>query len=150
MANRDMANRDIRKAEHRDADALSDCIDAAYAQYMTQIPDLPPVSADCAEEIARFQVWVAEVAGAVIGGLVLVPEEGFMQLANVAVHPSHRGTGLGRAFMALAEAEARRQGYRELRLSTHVDMPENVGLYAHLGWEQTASTERKISMRKIL
>ena len=145
-----MENWTIRRAERRDSDALSLCIDAAYAHYAARIADLPPVSADCAEEITKFQVWMAEVANDVVGGLVLVPQDGFMRLANVAVHPDHRGAGLGRAFMALAEAEALEQGYRELRLNTHVDMPENVQLYAHFGWEQTGQDGNKISMRKML
>ena len=145
-----MANWSIRKAEFRDADALSDCIDAAYEQYVTRIDDLPPVSADCAKEIANYQVWVADAAGVVIGGLVLIPQEGFMRLANVAVHPDHRGTGLGRAFMTLAESEAQKQGYRELRLNTHVDMPENLQLYAHLGWHRTGRVGTKVSLNKIL
>ncbi len=87
----------LRRAEHRDAAGLSACIDAAYAHYGARIPDLPEVSADCAEEIAKFKVWVAEVADVIVGGLVLVPDGGFMLLANVAVHPDHRGAGLGRA-----------------------------------------------------
>ena len=145
-----MGNWTIRRAEGRDADALSICIDAAYAEYAARIADLPPVSADCAGEIAKFQVWVAEAANDVVGGLVLVPQDGFMRLANVAVHPDHQGTGLGRAFMALAEAEASDQGYREMRLNTHVDIPENVQLYTHLRWEQTGRDGNTISMKKML
>ncbi len=145
-----MGNWTIRRAEDRDADALSTCIDAAYVQYAARITDLPPVSADCAEEIAKYQVWVAEIENDVVGGLVMIPEEGFMRLANMAVHPDHRGEGLGRAFVALAEAEALEQRYRELRLNTHVDMPENVRLYTHLGWEQTGRDGNKISMKKVL
>ena len=95
-------------------------------------------------------MWVAEVASAVVGGLVLVPQDGFMLLANVAVHPDHRGAGLGRALMALAETEALRHGHRELRLSTHVDMPETVQLYAHLGWKETGRRGNKVSMSKML
>lgn len=145
-----MGNWTIRRAELRDADALSRCMDAAYAQYAARIADLPPVSADCAGEIARFQVWAAEVSDDVVGGLVLVPGDGCMWLANVAVHPDRRGAGLGRAFMALAQTEALEQGYRELRLNTHVDMPETIRLYAHLGWEQTGQDGNKISMKKML
>ena len=145
-----MRNWTIRRAERRDADALSKCIDAAYAQYATRIADLPPVSADCAEEITRFQVWVAEIANDIVGGLVLVPQDGFMQLANVAVHPEHRGVGLGRALMALAETEALEQGFHELHLNTHMHMPENVQLYAHLGWRRTGQRGNTISMKKVL
>ena len=86
-----MANWTIRRAEHRDANALSVCMDAAYAPYAARINDLPPLSADCAEEIVRYQVWVAEIENDVVGGLVLVPEEGFMLLANVAVHLDCKG-----------------------------------------------------------
>ncbi len=145
-----MANWTIRRAEHRDADALAACIDAAYARYAARIADLPPVSADCAEEIAKYQVWVAEIEHEVVGGLVIIPKEGFMRLANVAVHPDHKGAGLGRALIALAETEALDQGYREMRLTTHVDMPENVQLYAHLGWQQDHRRGNKVSMRKVI
>ena len=138
----------IRRAERCDADALSACMEAAYAQYAARIADLPPVSADCAEEIAKYQVWVAEIENRVVGGLVLIPEEGFMLLANVAVHPDHKGAGLGRALVARAETESLDQGYCELRLTTHVDMPENVQLYRHLGWELVRRHGNKVSMKK--
>ena len=119
-------------------------------QYAARITDLPPVSADCAEQIAKYQVWVAEIENDVVGGLVIIPEEGFMLLANVAVHPDHKGAGLGRALIALAETESLDQGYRELRLSTHVDIPENILLYAHLGWEQNHRHGNRISMKKMI
>ena len=140
----------IRRAEQRDATALSACIEAAYADYAARIPDLPAVAADCAEEIATHQVWVAEVGGDIVGGLVMSPEAGFMRLANVAVRPDHGGRGLGRALLDLAEAEALAQGYRELRLTTHAGMPENIELYTHLGWQQDQRHGNKVSMRKLL
>ena len=139
-----------RKASPRDADALAACIDAAYAHYADRIADLPSVSADCAVEIARYQVWIAEIGNELVGGLVMIPGEGFMRLANVAVHPDRKGAGLGGALIALAETEALDQGYRELRLNTHVDMPENVRLYMHLGWERAGRSGSKVSMRKML
>ena len=86
----------------------------------------------------------------IVGGLVLVPWDRFMWLANVAVHPDHRGGGLGRALMELAENESLMQGLRELRLNTHVDMPENILLYAHLGWEKGRQQGNKVSMKKMI
>ena len=121
---------------------------AAYAEYAARIPDLPPVSSDCAEEIARHQVWVAEIGGRIVAGAVMMGQDGFMLLANIAVHPDHRGGGLGRALVALAQAQALDQGYRELRLTTHVDMPENVRFYEHLGWEQDRRDGNKVRMTK--
>ena len=140
----------IRRAEGRDADGLGRCIDAAYADYAARIDDLPPVSEDCAGEIARHVVWVAEAGGAIVGGLVLVPSDGFLLLANVAVHPDHRGTGLGRRLLTLAETEAVDRGYPELRLTTHADMPETIRLYARNGWVQVSQEGKKVRMRKVL
>ena len=140
----------LRRAEHEDAEALSACIEAAYAAYAARIADLPPVSADCAGEIARHQVWLVEIAKEVVGGLVLIPQDGFMLLANVAVHPSQKGAGLGRALLERADAEASAQGYNELRLTTHVDMPETHRFYAHLGWQETGRCGNKVSMRKTI
>lgn len=68
----------ICKAEPYDADALSRCLDAAYARYAVRIPDLPSMAAGCAEDIVKSQVWVAEVADAIVRGLVLAPQDGFM------------------------------------------------------------------------
>ena len=140
----------IRKAQLDDAKGLASCIDAAYSQYTPRITDLPPVSDGCAEEIAKNQVWVVLSGDQVIGGLFLVPHDGYMKLANVAVHPDHGGMGLGRKLMALSEREARQQGYGEMRLNTHVEMPENVLFYVRLGWEETARTGNTVSMRKQL
>ena len=140
----------LRKAEQSDANALAACIDAAYAHYAGRIADLPSVSADCAGEIAKYQVWVAEVGNDLVGGLVMIPEEGFMRLANVAVHPDHKGSGLGRALIALAEGEALDQGYRELCLTTHAGMPENVSLYKHLGWLEDRRQGNKVFMKKAI
>ncbi len=140
----------IRRAVVRDADGLRDCLDAAYAEYAERIPDLPPVSANCAEEIDAHEVWVAESCGVIVGGLVLVPGDAVMLLANVAVHPDRRGAGLGRQLLALAEAEAAARGYGEMRLNTHADMPETVRLYARNGWEQVALRGNTITMKKRL
>lgn len=131
-----------------DVDALVACIDAAYAEHAARIPDLPPVSADGAEEIAQRQVWVAEIGDRIVGCLVLNPEDSFMKLANVAVHPGHRGVGLGRALLALADSEALDQGYSELRLNTHRDMEDNVRLYRRLGWQDVERRGNRVSMRK--
>ena len=140
----------IRRAVGGDADRLRDCLDAAYAEYAGRIPDLPPISANCAEEIETHDVWVAEAAGAIVGGLVLVRENTVMLLANVAVHPDKRGAGLGRQLLMLAEAEAAARGYAEMRLKTHADMPDTARLYGRSGWEQVAQRGKTITMRKML
>lgn len=145
-----MPNWNIRRARLSDSYELSKCIDAAYSVYASRIADLPAVSAGISDDIKQNRVWVAELDGKIVGGIVLLPEAEFLLLANVAVHPNYSGLGLGRAFMELADAQCRAHGLSELRLKTHVDMPKNVRLYEHLGWQETGRSERTVQMRKLL
>lgn len=138
----------IRTAQSADAVDLAACFEAAYARYAAQIPDLPAVSEGCADDIRSNQVWVALLGGEIIAGLVLVTGEGFMKLANLAVHPDHCGKGLGRELMRVSESEARKQGFDEMRLNTHVKMPANVRFYQHLGWVVVSSRGNTVCMRK--
>lgn len=140
----------MRPAHAADASALASCIDAAYAKYAERISDLPAVSDGCAQDIADNQVWVAAQSDEIIAGLVLVAGDGCMKLANVAVHPDHGGKGLGRKLIELSEREAKRQGFCEMRLNTHVDMPENVRLYQHLGWAEVCRSGSTVLMQKHL
>jgi GNAT superfamily N-acetyltransferase len=73
-----------------------------------------------------------------------------MKLANLAVHPDHVGKGLGRKLIELSECEAKRQGFCEMRLNTHVDMPENIRLYQYLGWAEVSRSGNTVSMEKYL
>ncbi len=145
-----MPNWTIRRAEKKDAAALADCFDAAYSIYAPRIADLLAVSDGIEDDIERNVVWVAARDNQVIGGLVLLPKEDHVVLANVAIDQSATGAGLGRAFMDLAETEARKLGHEKLRLSTHVDMPENVRLYEHLGGHKIGRSGNKVHMEKSL
>jgi N-acetylglutamate synthase-like GNAT family acetyltransferase len=103
---------------------------------------------DYEEEIRSYPVWVAESDGILVGGLILMPEADHMTIANVAVHPNFQGNGLGRSFMAIGEAEAKRQGFTELRIATHVLLTENISLYTHLRWSETGRDEYRVYLRK--
>jgi ribosomal protein S18 acetylase RimI-like enzyme len=89
---------------------------------------------DYAEVIANRQVTIAEHHGAIVGVIVLtVDDEGFL-IDNVAVDPSLRRRGLGRALLEFAEAEARRAGFDSIHLYTHERMSENLTLYSRIGY----------------
>jgi ribosomal protein S18 acetylase RimI-like enzyme len=62
-----------------------------------------------------------------------VTDEGFV-IDNVAVHPSVRGTGLGRTLLDLAESEARRAGFDSIYLYTHEKASDNIALYSRIGY----------------
>ena len=79
-------------------------------------------------------VTVVEHSGEIAGLLVLdVGEEGFT-VENVAVDPAQQGTGVGRALLEHAEAEARRRGFDAIALYTHETMTENLALYTRIGY----------------
>jgi ribosomal protein S18 acetylase RimI-like enzyme len=125
----------FRPAAAPDASKVAELVDAAYGHYVERIGVLPgPVTDDYAEIIGTHRVTVAEQRGAVVGVIVLaVTDEGFL-VDNVAVHPGHRGRGLGRALLEFAEAEARRAGFDSIYLYTHEKMTENLALYAKIGY----------------
>ena len=75
--------------------------------------------------------------GSPVGFLVLVDEGGVMLLDNVAVLPDHRGRGVGRALLELAEDRATARGRTRIRLFTHVTMVENQVLYQRIGYAET-------------
>ena len=138
----------IRRAKAQDADPLSDCISTAYSVYGSRIADIPSVSEGMSQTIESSRVWIAEIDSGIVGGIILIPHEEFMMLENVAVHPDSSGLGIGAALIRQAEADCLEFGLQEMRLSTHKDMPENVSLYEHLGWQETGRSGNKVVMTK--
>ena len=68
-------------------------------------------------------------------------------IENVAVHPSHRGKGLGKALLEFAEDEARRAGFDSIYLYTHEKMTENLVLYSKIGYvEYDRRSQGKFSL----
>ncbi|WP_160647016.1 GNAT family N-acetyltransferase [Chengkuizengella marina] len=140
----------IRKAIVDDAKDLKDCMDAAYSKYLSRLKgkQLPPMNIDYEEEISSFPVWVVDSEKEIVGGLILMFENDYTKVANVAVHPDFQGNGLGRNLMDFAEAEAKKRGYFELRLATHILLTENISFYLNLGWEEIDRDDTRVYMRK--
>jgi ribosomal protein S18 acetylase RimI-like enzyme len=134
----------IRPAQPGEAAAVRDVVHAAYGHYVGRIGKPPgPMLDDYAARIAAGQAWVLEDAGRIAGVLVLEEQADAFLLDNIAVRPECQGAGHGRALMAFAEAEARRRGWREIRLYTHALMTENQALYRRLGYVETGRVAEK-------
>ncbi len=125
----------LRPATDADAEAIADLVDAAYGPYVERIGMRPgPMDEDYREVIRDRQVTVAESEDGLVGLLVLgATPDGFF-IHNVAVHPAHRGKGLGRALLELAESEARRAGFDSIYLYTHEGLVESRALYERIGY----------------
>jgi ribosomal protein S18 acetylase RimI-like enzyme len=125
----------FRSATGADVPKVAALVDAAYGHYVERLGMLPrPMTDDYAEVIANQRVTVAEGHGTIVGVIVLtVEDEGFL-IDNVAVDPSYRGQGLGRALLEFAEAEARRTDFDSIHLYTHEKMTENLAIYSKFGY----------------
>jgi N-acetylglutamate synthase-like GNAT family acetyltransferase len=125
----------LRAATDADAAEVAALVDDAYEHWVERLGMVPrPMTDDYAEVIRERRVTVAESDGAIVGVLVLdVTDEGFV-IDNVAVHPSMRGTGLGRTLLELAESEARRAGFDSIYLYTHEKASDNIALYSRIGY----------------
>lgn len=145
----------LRPATKEDAPAISACARASYEHYVPRVGNTPrPMLLDYAEVMEKHQVTVAEVDGTLAGFLVLsVTPDGF-RLFIVGVLPAHQGRGIGRALLEFAEAEAQRQGYDSIYLSTQQKMTENQALYAKIGYVEYARRVEegfpRVYMRKVL
>jgi N-acetylglutamate synthase-like GNAT family acetyltransferase len=105
---------------------------------------------DYSLEIENYPVWVVESKGNILGGLVMTFEKNRASIANIAVDPDSQGQGMGGALMNFAESKARENGFSELHLATHVLLAENISLYRHLGWQETARGGSRILMKKVI
>jgi len=125
----------LRSATADDAPLIAALVASAYGHYVERIGRLPgPMTQDYPEVIRNARVTVAERDGTIVGVLVLnETAEGFL-IENVAVLPTERGVGLGRALLELAEAEAANAGFDSIYLYTHEKMTENLALYSKIGY----------------
>ena len=123
----------LRPATVADAARLTELIQAAYAPYVARLGAPPrPMTGNYADVVRNYRVTVAERKDRIVELIVLgVSAEGFL-VDNVAVDPSHQGTGAGRALLEYAEAEARRAGFDSVYLCTHERMTENLALYSRI------------------
>jgi ribosomal protein S18 acetylase RimI-like enzyme len=125
----------LRPATLADVGGLTELVHAAYAHYVERLGGPPrPMTDDYAEVVRTHWVTVAERGGAIAGVVVLgVDDEGFF-VNNVAVDPSHQGTGVGKVLLEHAEIAARDAGFDSIYLYTHEGMTENLALYARIGY----------------
>ncbi len=63
---------------------------------------------------------------------------------GIAIHPSARGIGLGRALMLYLHSEARRRGACKIRLKVYPDNAAAVGLYRTLGYEFSTTEQGQL------
>lgn len=93
---------------------------------------------------ATASVWVDGTAGDVRGAAVVLYRRNARsaRLYSLAVRTDCRGTGLGTALLAVAEAAARQRGCDTLRLEVRTDNTVAVALYERQGYRRTGRVSR--------
>ena len=125
----------VRPAHLSDVGAVASCVKAAFTPYIERIGQPPaPMLANFPEIIGAGKVWVAEIAGQVVGVLVQYETRAGFYIDTVAVIPELQGAGVGRALLLFAESEATRRGFRSIYLCTNVKMTENQVFYLKIGY----------------
>jgi N-acetylglutamate synthase-like GNAT family acetyltransferase len=87
---------------------------------------------------ARDRIWIAERRDRIIGCIaILAVEPGVAQLRWFLVHPSVRGSGLGRRLIDEALSFCRRAGHAHVFLWTMASLTAAAHLYRSCGFELT-------------
>ncbi|MDT8332171.1 GNAT family N-acetyltransferase [Roseomonas gilardii] len=145
----------LRPAQTGEAPLLATLVERAYTHYVPVIGRRPaPMDDDYAARIVAGQAHVLECDGRILGLVVIEDQPGHLWLDNIAVEPEARGQGLGGLLLDFVEAEARRRGFRELRLLTNERMEANLVLYRNRGFAEVERREekgfRRVFLRKAL
>ncbi|AWD22397.1 GNAT family N-acetyltransferase [Fuscovulum blasticum] len=95
-------------------------------------------AAAIAEQAAQAEVWA--IGTPPIACVFLTAKPGALYIGKLAVAAPHRGQGLARHLIDLAERRARALGLPALELQTRVELVENQATFRALGFVETGRT----------
>lgn len=129
---------EFARATAEDVPGIVALVHEAYEPYVARLGVTPaPLTADYAPIVGDGRAVVARRDGQVVGLLVSAVHPGFVEVENIAVAASERGSGLGTRLLDLADEQARAAGATEVRLYTNAGMTENVAYYPRRGFRET-------------
>lgn len=134
--NRSGATARVRPAKPRDARALRQVMQAAFAPYVQRLGYRPnPMDRDFGVYLKKNFVLALEDHGAACGFAVTRPDSrGGLYVEALAVRPEAQGAGGGRLLMEGVEALASSLSLDRVRLHTVPALPHLLGFYRHVGY----------------
>ena len=128
----------LRDATPSDAEAVYQVTKAAYAEYRGFLDPPSGVAKETREAVERSLgeggAVLASIDGIAVGAVRYEPRDQSLYVGRLAVLPSHRRRGIGRALMATAEERAQRMGLSRIILGVRVQVPQNRAFYESLGY----------------
>lgn len=152
---------ELRPAAIADTDALAAHVAEGFGTYRAWAPPgwtPPPIDAASSERLRtrleRPDVWcLIAIAGGETAGHVALslmtteepapPPPGAIYVWQMFVRPGWQGTGVARALMAAAIAEAGRQGFAEMLLWTPRGAERARAFYEREGWSATGRAHER-------
>lgn len=95
---------------------------------------------DVRAQARNAEVWAIEEGHRVVACMILTPRPGVLHLGKLAVAASHRGRGIARTLVDLAETRARALGLSGVELQSRVELTENHSAFAAMGFRVIAET----------
>lgn len=127
---------EFRRAGPDDAGLVRELTRKAYAKWCAVIGREPlPMAADYDHAVRHHVIDLAYREGRLVGLVEMIPRADDLLIENICVDPDKQGGGIGRNLVAHGEAEARRRGYRMIRLYTNKLLAANLSFYAAQGYE---------------
>ena len=112
-------------------------VDLGYQDFASELAALPGKYAPPGGQLLLARDPDGQPLGCV--GLRPISPAGCCEMKRLFLLPSARGLGLGRTLTMAVIEEARRLGYRELRLDTLPTMDAAISLYAQMGFTHIAA-----------
>ena len=135
------SNQQVRRAAAGDAAHIASVLRSSFAEYEPSytaeaFAATVPTPEQILARMGEGPVWVAVENGTIIGTVSAVPKAAGLYVRGMAVDPSARGRGAGRALLGRAEEFARRSGIGRLFLSTTPFLSGAIRLYERHGFRR--------------
>jgi putative acetyltransferase len=133
----------IRPAVSSDAASIASLLYQSFIEFQSSYTPAgfaatTPTSEQIRLRMKEGPVWVALHNDVIVGTVSVVPKDKGLYIRGMAVVPSARGLGVGKALLMHVERAAAAEGYKRLFLSTTPFLSSAIRLYENYGFRRSS------------